>query len=109
MTAETMKPDVVYWHRQLPPLEAETVGEHTVEATSHRVPGTISHRDELWDSCYADLMRTARHRLEQEVTRLNGRFAHVLDESVDGQQLPRFVAFADNRDVFYLLRKETPR
>ncbi len=34
---------------------------------------------------------------------------NVLDESVGGQQLPRFVAFADNRDFFYLLRREDPR
>jgi roadblock/LC7 domain-containing protein len=25
---------IVYWHRELPPLEAELVAEHTVEATS---------------------------------------------------------------------------
>ena len=36
---------VTYWHRELPPFEAEIVGEHTVEATSsscawhHRAPG----------------------------------------------------------------------
>jgi hypothetical protein len=30
-------------------------------------------------------MRETRHRLEQEVTRLNGRYAHVLDESIDSR------------------------
>ena len=85
MTRETLNTDVVYWHRQLPPLRAEAIGEHTVEATSHRVPGTIARRDELWDACYEDLMRETRHRLEQEVTRLNGRYAHVLDESIDSR------------------------
>ena len=29
----------------------------------------------------------------------------VLDKEVDGQVLPRFLAFADNRDFFYLLRR----
>lgn len=29
----------------------------------------------------------------------------VLDEVVDGQALPRFLAFADNRDFFYLARR----
>lgn len=31
---------------------------------------------------------------------------NVLDESLDGRGLPRFVAFADNRDFFYLLRRD---
>jgi hypothetical protein len=76
---------VVYWHRELPPLRAETIGDHTVEATSHRVRNTLSHRDELWDSCYEDLMANARARMEQEVVRLGGDFVHVLDESVDSR------------------------
>ena len=31
---------------------------------------------------------------------------NVLDQSLDGHTLPRFVAFADNRDFFYLLRRD---
>ena len=31
-----------------------------------------------------------------------------LDTAVDGQYLPRFVAFPDNRDFFYLLRRQAP-
>jgi hypothetical protein len=85
MTDANSIPEVVYWHRQLPPLTAEVLGEHTVEATSAHVPGTIAHRDELWDWCYQDLMNETRRRLEQEVTRLEGRFAHVLDESIDSR------------------------
>mgnify|MGYP006979904002 CR=1 FL=1 len=30
----------------------------------------------------------------------------VLDKEVDGQVLPRFLAFSDNRDFFYLLRRD---
>ena len=74
---------VVYWHRELPPLEAELIAEHTVEADSGRVPGTIAHRDELWDQCYRDLMANAEGRLVQEVARLGGHFAHVHDEVID--------------------------
>ena len=55
-TIEGSEPKIVYWHRELPPLEAELVAEHTVEANSSRVPGTIAHRDELWDQCYRELM-----------------------------------------------------
>jgi hypothetical protein len=74
---------IVYWHRELPPLEAELVAEHTVEANSGHVSGTIAHRDELWDKCYRELMAATESRLAQEVTRLGGQFAHVLDEAVE--------------------------
>ena len=73
---------IVYWHRDLPPLQAELVAEHTVEASSSRVPGTITHRDELWNRCYRELMDVAEHRLAQEVARLGGDFAHVNDEAI---------------------------
>jgi hypothetical protein len=77
---------IVYWHRDLPPLIAEVMGEHTIEATSARVEGTIAHRDELWDRCYRDLMAQAGIRLEQEVQRLNGQFAHVLGEVIEARR-----------------------
>jgi hypothetical protein len=73
----------VYWHRDLPPLDADLVAEHTVEATSNRVPATLAHRDERWDQCYRELMVNAEDRLVQEVTRLGGHFAHVHDEAID--------------------------
>ena len=76
-------PKVVYWHRELPPLDAELMAEHTVEAKSSRVPGTIAHRDDLWDQCYRELMADAESRLAQEVTRLGGDFAHVNDEAIN--------------------------
>ena len=73
---------VVFWHRELPPLSAELVENHTVEANSGRVAGTIAHRDELWDRCYTELMSQAEARLRQEVTRLGGHYAHVHDETI---------------------------
>jgi len=72
----------IYWHRELPPVEAEPMGEHLVEATSDRVPGTLIHRDELWNECYKGVMAEARRRLTQEIARLRGDCAHVLEESV---------------------------
>jgi hypothetical protein len=75
----------IYWHRELPPLDSEAMGEQVVEAASERVPGTLSHRDELWNQCYEDLMAEARIRLEQEIGRLGGKYAHVLSESVDSK------------------------
>jgi hypothetical protein len=80
---EDSAPKIVYWHRELPPLKAELVAEHTVEANSSRVRGTIAHRDELWDQCYRELMANAESRLVQEVARLGGHFAHVHDETID--------------------------
>ena len=51
--------------------------------SSGRVSSTLAHRDELWTRCHADLMAQAHARLEQEVARLGGRYAHVLNESID--------------------------
>lgn len=82
-TTDGKPPKIVYWHRELPPLDAEMLSEHTVEATSSRVPGTIAHRDELWDRRYQELMAQAEHRMAQEVARLGGDFAHVHDEEID--------------------------
>lgn len=76
---------IIYWHRELPPASAEPMGEHTLEATSMHVPGTIAHRDELWNQCYEDLMAQVRTRLAQEIARLGGHYAHVLSESVDSR------------------------
>jgi len=75
----------VYWHRELPPFDADAVAEHIIEATSSRVPGTLVHRDELWGQCYENLMARTGTRLEQEVVRLGGHYAHVLDESIDSR------------------------
>jgi hypothetical protein len=75
----------VYWHRDLPPLDAELVAEHTVEASSSRISGTIAHRDELWDQCYRELMTNTTNRLVEEAARLGGHYAHVLDEAIDHQ------------------------
>ena len=77
---------IVYWHRELPPRDADIVAEHTVEAASARVPGTLAHRDELWSACYDDLMTRTEARLEQEVVRLGGDYAHVLTEAIDARR-----------------------
>jgi len=73
----------VYWHRDLPPLHAEPLGEHVVEAASMRVSGSLAHSGELWDRCYQDLMARLEERLHQEAARLGGHYAHVHEESID--------------------------
>jgi hypothetical protein len=75
----------VYWHSELPPLDAEPMGEHIAEAASARVPHTLAHRDELWKRCCEDLMVQARNRLKQEIARLGGDCAQVLDEHVESK------------------------
>ena len=87
MTSRVLDCDTktVFWHRELPPLDAEPIGERMVEATSISVPGTLAHRDELWQRCYADLMKNVGRRIEQEVDRAGGDYAHVLNEFVDSR------------------------
>ena len=70
----------VFWHRQLPPLTAEWMGEHTVEADSDRVAGGLVRGDEVWGRSYDDLMTRTEARLIQEIARLGGEYAHVHDE-----------------------------
>jgi hypothetical protein len=77
---------VVYWHRELPPLDGEILGEHVVEASSDRVCGSIERYGEQWDHCHAALMDQAAGRLVQEVARLGGHYAHVLDEHIDSKR-----------------------
>src|SRR3954468_4228101 len=81
-TADRLPTQIVYWHRELPPLTAEMEGEHTIEAVSRRVPLSFARDDEAWRQCHADLMSRARARLEQEVARLGGNYAHVRHELV---------------------------
>ena len=76
----------VFWHRELPPMDAEVLTEHTVEANSNRVPGTLAHRDDLWDQCYQELMATAEGRIADEIDRLGGDYAHVHGESLGAKR-----------------------
>src|SRR5262245_47562335 len=78
----------IFWHRDLPPVEAEPMGEHTIEASSSRVPDKIANRDALWSRCKEDLTAKTRGRLEEEIVRLGGRYAHVLDERIDTRHDP---------------------
>jgi hypothetical protein len=76
--------ELVHWHSELPPIAAEQRGEHVVEATSARVQGT--QRSDLRDRCYDDLMARFDERLRQELARLGGHYAHVLEESIDSRR-----------------------
>ena len=61
------------------------MGEHVLEATSNRVHDSLACRDDLWESCYRDLMEKVEDRLRQEIRRLGGDYAHVTSESIDSQ------------------------
>lgn len=100
----------VYWHRELPPIDAEPLGEHTVEADSMRVVGSLAHRDELWDQCYRDLMARVHLRLDQEVHRLGGHYAHVLDEAIGSKHDDRSgEVWLHGRTTYLLLRRPDHR
>jgi hypothetical protein len=73
----------IYWHRDLPPVEAQAMGEHVVEASSTRVPDTIANRSDLWNRYERELMENACKRLRDEIARLGGRYAHVFDEVIE--------------------------
>ena len=73
---------VVYWRRDLPPLSEQIEGEHELIATSEHAQMSLANRDELWGRCYRSLTARAEARLAQEVARLGGSCAHVLDEQV---------------------------
>ncbi len=77
---------VVFWHRDLPPLEAEVMDEHVIEAVSDRVAGMIERHGEGWEACHASLMARVSARLEQEIARLGGDYAHVIDEHVESRR-----------------------
>jgi len=77
---------VVFWHRDLPPLEAEVMDEHVIEAVSDRVAGMIERHGEGWEACHASLMARVSARLEQEIARLGGDYAHVVDEHVESRR-----------------------
>lgn len=73
---------MVYWRRDLPPLSEQIEGEHELVATSEHVHASWADRDALWGRCYRSLTERAEARLAQEVERLGGSCAHVLDEQV---------------------------
>jgi hypothetical protein len=99
---------VVYWHRELPPLDAEPLGEHSIDAISMRVSDSLADRGDLWDQCYRDLMTSVEHRLRQEVRRLGGDYAHVLEETVDSRRDDRSGEVWLRARLKYLLLRRPP-
>lgn len=81
--AEESPTKLVFFRRELPPLREDTAGEFVVEATSLKVPNTSLGKEELWTHCYDDLMANAALRIGQEVVRLHGSCAHVVDEQIE--------------------------
>ncbi len=51
-----------------------------------RVASGLAHGDDLWDQCYRDLMAQVHLRLVQEVHRLGGDYAHVLNEAIGSRR-----------------------
>lgn len=73
---------VIYWRRELPPLSEQIEGEHEVEAESPHIHQEAGRRDAMWSASYGPLMEEAERRILQEVARLGGSCAHVVDEVI---------------------------
>jgi len=99
----------IYWHREVPPLAADAMAEHTLEAVSRQVAGMLVHRDELWSGCYDDLMARAAARLIQEMARLGGDCAHVHAESITPKHDPATgTSWLHGRFTYMLYRLQRP-
>jgi hypothetical protein len=83
VSTSTDEKKVIYWRRELPPLDAEPVGEQVVEADSAHVKGDLAQRDATWNQRRDDLMARLDERVRQEVARIGGDYAHVLKESIE--------------------------
>jgi hypothetical protein len=73
---------IVYWRRDLPPLSEQIEGEHEIEAESSQVHYDFGRRETMWATCYEVLQEQAAERIRQEVLRLGGTCAHVVDEAI---------------------------
>ena len=72
----------VYWHRELPPLDADLVAEHTVEARSSRVPGTLCTPRRTLGLVLPGAYDQHERPSVEEVSRLGGHYAHVHAEVI---------------------------
>jgi hypothetical protein len=108
MTTSERAERKVFWHRDLPPLDAESMAEHVVEADSLRVAVAFIHGDEMWGACYSDLMTNVEARLVQEIARLGGDCAHVLSESISPKHdFATGESWLHGRFTYMLFRRET--
>jgi hypothetical protein len=73
---------VIYWRRELPPLSEQIEGEHEIEAESPHIHFDVGRRETMWGISYGPLMAEAERRMIQEVLRMGGSCAHVLEEVV---------------------------
>jgi hypothetical protein len=73
---------IVYWRRDLPPMSEQIEGTHEVEAESPHIHYDFGRRAEMWAKCYGPLQLEAEERIRQEVLRLGGSCAHVVDEAI---------------------------
>jgi hypothetical protein len=87
LTEDSPRPRI-YWHRDLPPLREEPAGEYIVEAESQPIPSGEASRRALWDQCHQNLIDHATDRLGQELSRLGGTSAHVVEADIREKRDP---------------------
>ena len=73
---------VVYWRQELPPLSELLEGEHEIEAESAHVHYDFGDRQAMWRECYGLLATVAEERVRQEISRLGGSCAHIIEEQI---------------------------
>jgi len=72
----------IYWHSDLPPLEDKIAGKYQVTAESDPIPLDYRHKDELRGRSEPSLALRLEDRLGQEIDRLGGHCAHILEEHI---------------------------
>lgn len=82
-------PKRLFWHRDLPPINAELAGEGIIAAASVRVRDTLAEGSALWECCLTDLKHEAHRRLEQERLRVRADYVHVLSEATYTRRDPQ--------------------
>ena len=75
-------PQVVYWRQDLPPLSEQLEGEHEIDAESPHVHYSFGDREAMWSQCYGLLQKRSEERVKQEVLRLGGSCAHIVEEQI---------------------------
>ena len=73
MSTVTEERGIIYWHRELPLVDAEWMGEYVLEATSGRVGGLGGHYAHVLDESI-----DSKHDNASGDKRLQGRFTYVL-------------------------------
>lgn len=83
----------IFWYHELPPLSAQVLDTHVLEAQSDPIPWRFADRETLWAESQPSLDAAVRERLTQELDRLGAAYAHVVDEHIEEHTDPATATF----------------